>query len=230
MKKLIEKNETLVCIILIVSYLVINSLCRQKFGTTDYRSAIINFIYAAALLLLIVKSGRVRYYGLTGVDNAGRYLYFVPLVVISSVNLWNGFNCDNTLTEILWHVLTMCCVGFIEEVIFRGFLFKMMAKSNLKSAMLVSSLTFGIGHIINLLTGADFVPTLLQVCYAVALGYLFVVIFYKSKSLMPCIISHAVINSLSILDFENRTLYYVVVVFLIVAPLLYAAYINKAEK
>lgn len=91
----------------------------------------------------------------------------------------------------------MINVGFIEEVIFRGFLFKMMAKENVKRAMIVSALTFGIGHIVNLLNGAEFVSTIMQVCYAVCLGYLFVVIFYKSKFLIPCIVIHGVINSLA---------------------------------
>lgn len=91
----------------------------------------------------------------------------------------------------------MINVGFIEEVIFRGFLFKMMSKENVKRAMIVSALTFGIGHIVNLLNGAEFVSTIMQVCYAVCLGYLFVVIFYKSKFLIPCIVIHGVINSLA---------------------------------
>lgn len=91
----------------------------------------------------------------------------------------------------------MINVGFIEEVIFRGFLFKMMAKENVKRAMIVSALTFGIGHIVNLLNGAEFVSTIMQVCYVVCLGYLFVVIFYKSKFLIPCIVIHGVINSLA---------------------------------
>ena len=91
----------------------------------------------------------------------------------------------------------MINVGFIEEVIFRVFLFKMMAKENVKRAMIVSALTFGIGYIVNLLNGAEFVSTIIQVCYAVCLGYLLVVIFYKSKFLIPCIVIHGVINSLA---------------------------------
>ena len=154
------------------------------------------------------------------------YLYFLPLLLIVSVNLWDGIN---TVGEICFHVLTMLNVGFIEEVIFRGFLFRMMEKDNLKSAMAVSSLTFGIGHIVNLFSGADLIPTLLQVCYAVALGYLFVIIFYRSKSLIPCILTHAAINALSIFHEEGSASLYVGAVVWVVVPLLYVAYINKQE-
>lgn len=102
-----------------------------------------------------------------------------------------------------------------------------MEKNNVKSAIIVSSITFGIGHIVNLLNGADLVPTLLQICYAISLGYMFVIIFYKSKSLVPCIIAHFLINALSIFRMENEMLKYISAVFLIVVPAAYAIYIIK---
>lgn len=132
--------------------------------------------------------------------------------------------------EELFHVITMINVGFIEEIIFRGILFRMMEKDNLKRAMIVSAITFGIGHIVNLLNGADVIPTLLQICYATAIGFLFVIIFYKSKSLVPCIIAHSLTNSLSIFSGENEMLSYVASVFLIIVPLIYAVYISKVVK
>ena len=124
----------------------------------------------------------------------------------------------------------MINIGFIEEIIFRGFLFKMMAQDNIKSAIIVSSITFGIGHIVNLLNGADFVPTLLQIFSACSIGYLFVIIFDKSKSLIPCILTHILINSLSIFNSENEILLYISSAFLIIFPLGYAFYINKMIK
>lgn len=230
MKKIIEKHENLVCYLLIVVYVVVNSYCMQNFGLTDYRSAVINTIFSVVLLVLIISLKRVSYYGLTKVTNLKGYLYFIPLLLIVSVNLWNGVNINNTSSEIVFHILTMLNVGFIEEIIFRGFLFKMMAKDNVKSAIIVSSVTFGIGHIVNLLNGADFIPTLLQICYAIVLGYLFVIIFYKSKSLIPCIVAHCFINSSSIFNVENRLSLYIAPIFLAVIPLVYAIYINKTIK
>lgn len=230
MKKIFEKHETLFCMLLIVFYVMMNSYCMQKFGLEDYRSTIINTVFSVILIVLIIALRRVSYYGLTKVTNAKKYLYFVPLLLIGTVNLWNGISILNTPDEIIFHIATMLNVGFIEEIIFRGFLFKMMAKDNVKSAMIVSSMTFGIGHIVNLLNGAEVVPTLLQLCYAMAIGYLFVTIFYKSKSLVPCILAHALINSLSIFNGENNQLLYIGSAFLVVVSLTYAAYINKTIK
>lgn len=226
MEKLFNKHETLFCVLLIVIYVLLNSYCIQNFGVKDYRSVIINTIFSSLLITLIVLLKKVKYYGLRKVTDSKKYLYFIPLLLIGTVNLWNGISINNSKGEIICHILTMINVGFIEEIIFRGFLFKMMSKSNVKSAIIVSSITFGIGHIVNLLNGADLIPTLMQICYAISLGYLFVIIFYKSKSLIPCIITHSLINSLSIFNTINKTSY-VQVILLIIITLLYAVYINK---
>ena len=100
------------------------------------------------------------------------------------------------------YIISMCLVGFLEEVIFRGLLFKGMCKTNVKAAILVSSLTFGAGHIVNLLLGAPLLDTLLQLVYASAVGFCFTAIFYVGGSLWPCIISHALVNSTSVFAVE----------------------------
>ena len=230
MNKIFEKHETLFCILLIVIYIAVNSVCVQNFGETSPVGFVVNTILSACLLGLVLALKKSAYYGFRKVQNPKKYLYFIPLVLIVSVNLWNGFNINNTASEIVFHILTMINIGFIEELIFRGFLFRMMAKNNVKSAIIVSALTFGIGHIINLLNDAELIPTLFQICYAAAIGYLFVVIFHKSKSLVPCIIAHGVFNSLGIFNEGNKLSLYIVPVFLVVVSLGYAFYINKRVK
>ena len=230
MKKLFEKHESLFCILLIVAYVVENSYCLQNFGILDYRTTIVNTVFSVLLIILMIILKRTQYYGLTKVENPKKYLYFIPLIILISINLWNGINIKNTKEEIIFRILTMFNVGFIEEIIFRGFLFKMMEKDNVKSAIIVSAITFGIGHIVNLLNGAELIPTLIQICYAISLGYLFVIIFYKSKSLIPCIITHQLINSLSIFNIETKGALYVGALFFTIIPLVYAFYINKTIK
>ena len=87
----------------------------------------------------------------------------------------------------------MLCVGFSEEAIFTA-----IAKDNIKSAVIISSVTFGIGHIINLFNGSgmDLVSNLCQIVFAIAVGFLLVTIFDRGGSLLPCIIVHAAINTL----------------------------------
>lgn len=229
-KEYFEKHETAITILLIVIYILTNSFCMQNFGETDYRSVIVNSILSFAIILFIVKNKLGEYYGLTKFPKFKEFLYFIPLLILMSVNLWSGVYINNTQAEIILYILFMICVGFLEEIIFRGFLFKMMAKDNVNTAIIVSSLTFGIGHIINLFNGADLIPTLIQVCYAVAGGYLFVIIFQKGKSLWPCIIAHATINALSIFGIENEVSTYIAPIFLILISVSYAVYLTKILK
>lgn len=121
------------------------------------------------------------------------------LVLISTSNLWLGIRMNLTSVELGVHILLMLLVGFLEELIFRGFLFAALRQSNLKTAMIVSSLTFGAGHILNLFNGSgmSLEAVLLQIVFAVLVGFLFVMVYLRSGSLIPCILSHQAINILS---------------------------------
>lgn len=145
-----------------------------------------------------------------------------------------GLRLNLSAHETVLYVISMLCVGFLEEVIFRGFLFKALCKDNIKQAIIIFSVTFGFGHIVNLLNGRDILETLIQMCYAVAIGFLFTIIFYKGKSLLPCIIAHSVINSLSAFSNEGVTTiqkHLIGCIFLCVVSVGYALYIlKKAEK
>ena len=193
---------------------------------TSYSGVIVNTLLSIFLIGLIIYLDRVKYYGLVLVKDSKKFLYFIPLLLIISVNLWSGININNSLSEIICYIISMINIGFIEEIIFRGFLFKMMEKDDLKSAIIVSSITFGIGHIINLFTGGEFLSTLMQVFYCISIGYLFVLIFHKSGSLIPCIMCHSIFNALSIFHVDG-SLIYLSSIFLIIVPLVYSYYINK---
>ena len=225
-----KKYEMIFVILLIVFYIVINSFFLNNFGLTDYRSFIVNLLFSLMIIIFIIRNKLSEYYGLASFPSFKKYLYFVPFILIISVNIWNGINVNNTFLEIIFFMLSMVCVGFLEEIIFRGFLFKMMAKDNIKSAVIVSSLTFGIGHIVNLFHGALLVPTILQMISAIFIGYLFAVIFIKSNSLWPCVVTHALINAFSIFCVESTTFLYVSSIFLIVISILYSSYLNKYVK
>ena len=71
----------------------------------------------------------------------------------------------------------------------------------------------------------------MQICYAVAMGFLFVTIFNKSKSLIPCIITHIAVNSLSILGVDSVGIStYLIPVILIIISVSYTVFINKTIK
>ena len=209
MKKLYEKNELTFAIAWIVVYCVLQSLANplnKIIGIEYAASAAFCILQAVILFTFIRKNNLLKRYGL-GKSSipAWRFLYYVPLLLLASGNLWNGFAINYSPAETVCRVVCMLCVGFLEEVIFRGLLFEAIAKDNIKSAVIISSVTFGIGHIINLFNGSgmDIVNNLCQIVFAIAVGFLLVTIFYRGGSLLSCIIVHAAINTLS--TFANDT-------------------------
>ena len=202
MKKLYEKNKLNFAIVWIVVYCVLQSLANplnKAIGVAYAASTAFCVLQAAVLFSFIRKNNLQKRYGLCGAPvPASRFLYYVPLVILASGNLWNGVALNYSLAETALRVLCMLCVGFLEEVIFRGLLFKAIAKDNIKSAIVISSVTFGIGHIINLFNGSgmNLVNNLCQIVFAIAVGFLLVTIFYRGGSLLPCIFVHAAINTL----------------------------------
>ena len=108
--------------------------------------------------------------------------------------------------ETVLFIVSMCCVGFLEEVIFRGLLFRAMEKNDLKTAIIVSALTFGLGHIVNLFNGSgrDLRASIVQIIFAVMVGLVLVLIFYYGGSLISCILFHAANNALGAFSAEGN--------------------------
>jgi len=232
MKKLYEKNELTFSLVWIAAYVILFSLAdnlSDSLGFEKMITAPVGLFLALLLFVWIRRNGLSEKYGLCPFRGNWRdYLYFIPLLLIMTTNLWNGVQMNFSAGETALYILSMLCVGFIEEVIFRGFLFMALCKSNLKRAVLISSVTFGIGHIVNLLNGAELLPTLLQICYAIAIGFLFTIIFWKGKSLLPCIITHGIVNSLSTFSVRGSELLHLAsAAALCLIPVAYALWILK---
>lgn len=208
-KKLYEKSEIWFAVAWIITYCVLSSIgdnMSASVGVLKIITLPILIVLTVILYLFVKKNGLTEKYGLCKPQiSAVKMLFYIPLIVLMTVNLWNGFVINASPLETLLYVLSMLCIGFLEEMIFRGFLFNAMVKDGVKSAIIVSSVTFGIGHIVNLVngSGAELLPNILQVIYAVAIGFAFVMIYYKTKSLLPCIVTHGLFNAAS--AFADKT-------------------------
>ena len=214
MLKLYKKSEIAFALVWIALYVVIMNIALQFCGGFDNLSeksvqqvlipVICIVILAVAASFWIAKNKLSEKYGLCAYKgNKKTFLYFIPLIIMSCTNLKNGFTLSAPWAVSLLMAVNLAVGGYVEEIIFRGFLFKAIAKDNLKSAVIVSAVTFGVGHIVNLANTADVFGVLLQVCYAVVIGFLYTVIVLKGKSLIPCILSHVFVNGSSVFAAEN---------------------------
>lgn len=235
MNNLYRKNELTFALVWIALYVVLFSAAdslSETLGTAKLLTAPLCIAFVLLLWLWLGKNQLGEKYGLCRFSGTLRdYLYFLPLLLLVSVNLWNGVQLRYSAAETILYVVSMLCVGFIEEILFRGFLFQALLQDNARSAVLISSLTFGIGHIVNLLNGAEVFSTLLQICYASAIGFLFTILFYKGKSLIPCIAAHSLVNALSAFAVETpKEVGVLSALFLIAVSLGYALWIIRRPK
>ncbi len=216
MKKLYEKTELMFVILCIVIYVVSQSVANSLSSTIGiYKSAnaFFNVILTIFLLCFIWKNGLFKKYRFCKpIAPASRFIWYIPLAIFASRNLWMGVTLDNyaDIPSLLCDAFNMLLVGIVEEVLFRGLLFNAIAKDgSVKSAIVISSATFGLGHIINLIngSGAELVPNLCQVVYAVVVGFLFVTIYYRGGSIIPCIIAHSFIDVASVFGNWEKVFY-----------------------
>lgn len=210
MKKLYEKSKIGFAVAWIVLYCLSASVGDSLSLSVGIEKSVtlpVLAVLSLAVFLFIKRNGLLYEYGICRSEvKAAEMLFYLPLALLLTANLWYGITFNLSAGETVLYVLSMLCVGFLEEIIFRGFLYKAMLRDTPKFAVPVSAITFGMGHIINLVngSGAELLPNLLQVVYAVAAGFMFVMIYRRSKSLIVCIAAHGIFNSLS--AFANETM------------------------
>ena len=214
MKKLYQKSELSFSLVWIGLYVVVMNIALRFCGGFDDLGSktvpqllvpvLCIMALAAASTVWVLRSGLSLKYGLCSFKgSAKQFLFFIPLVILSCVNLKNGLGLSAPAAVTVLMAIQLAAAGYVEEIIFRGFLFRAMEKDNLRSAIIVSAVTFGAGHIVNLVNTADTLQVLLQVCYAIMIGFMYTIIVYKGGSLWPCIASHMFVNGSSVFALQQ---------------------------
>ncbi|MBQ9948395.1 MAG: CPBP family intramembrane metalloprotease [Oscillospiraceae bacterium] len=236
MRKFYEKSEIWFAVTWIIIYVVGVSVAdsiSESIGMPSLITLIFSVAMATVLIVFMKKNGFMEQYGLCKFSGSYKaFLFFVPLAAICSINFWNGIAFEPSVGQCVIIGAAKGIGGIMEELIFRGLLFVAMCRTNVKSAIIVSSVTFGVGHIVNLLNGAPVFDTVCQIIYAVAIGFCFTVVFKTGKSLIPCIIAHFVVNASSALNvaFADMQMYIIVTIFLTVVSAGYAIYLAVRYK
>ena len=126
MKKLFQKDEVWFAVFWIILYVIgfANAdAISESMGIPKLLTVPFGLLLSVILYRFIRKNGLQEYFGLCPVQGSyDRFGYFLPLILISSVNFWNGITLNCGIGEAVLYIVSMCLVGFLEEVIFRGFL------------------------------------------------------------------------------------------------------------
>ena len=229
MRKFYETKPVLFAILWIVVYVVLIAPLRGRFGDGSLQMLLGLVAISAALLAVIRLLGIQKELGVTRwLQNGRALLWLLPMWVFSTGNLWGGVSLRYDAITSVMAVLSFLLVGVAEEIIFRGFLFNGMRKTGrLTVAIVVSAITFGMGHIVNLLTGHATAETLVQMIFAVAWGFLFTFAYLKSGSLLPCIVIHGLIDAFSVFSRDSQIADWSYIVATVAAALVYCLYLSK---
>ena len=142
LKKLYDKSKIWFALAWIIAYCVLMSAgdaLSASVGIEKSVSLAIGILLSAKLFLFLKKNGLLRDHGLRAPKASARsMLYYIPILVMLTANLWYGVTLNYGALETVLYILAMLCVGFLEEVIFRGLLFEAMRKDSVKAAIIVS--------------------------------------------------------------------------------------------
>lgn len=231
MIKLYKKNELTFAIVCIAVYVLLTGNLRSLGDDSPFM--MLGLMTLAAILFFFVKKNDLlKTYGLdTWPGNAKQMLYFIPLWIVSTGNLWGGIKARYEGMGLCCAIISFALVGFIEEMIFRGFLFRALLKDGNKTkAIIISAVSFGIGHIVNLLIGQGGLDTVVQILFAIAIGFIYTFVYYRCDSLIPVIISHSIIDVFSVFALDNPTAHKIYIAATLFIAITYCFYLSRLKK
>ena len=147
---------------------------------------------AALLIFMEIKGKKPAEMGIVKPKAEGlkKVYYVIPMMIIALMGLIGGLSPEADVSYVLSTLFLSIAVGFSEELYFRSVVLDIWQFKGVKTAVIVSSVVFGICHLTNVLGGAGIAATLLQIAFAFLYGIAQALIFTKAKSLVPCIFVH----------------------------------------
>ena len=229
MRKFYETKPVLFAVLWIVIYVVLMAPLRGSYGDGSLQMLLGLVAISAVMLSVIRLLGIEKELGMTRwLQNGKKLLWLLPMWVLSTGNLWGGVGVRYDAVTTVMAVLSFLLVGVAEEIVFRGFLFNGMRRTgSLTVAVVVSAITFGMGHIVNLLTGHATMETLVQVLFAIAWGFLFTFAYLKSGSLLPCIAIHGLIDVFSVFARDNEIAHWAYIAATVAVAVIFCLYLSK---
>lgn len=234
MNKLMEKKPVLHAILWIIIYIVLvnigDALSEQFNADHHMATGVLVLVLSAVLVLYLKKSNRLEAQGFrrmtkTNVRNA---LFYCPLILLAVIQLSAGIDRTISLSQFGIICLLMVGTGFVEELIFRGLLFQgIKEKSGVNKAVIISGVTFGMGHIVNLLRGYGYAESVGQIIVAIAVGIVLALLVGVTKNIVPGILFHIIFNISGAVSNLGTGLQTILLIVILVISVLYAIYLFK---
>ncbi len=189
--------HALLWIAIYVALVNVGGALGSSLGGPDVATGILLAGLAVVLVLYLRQAGLADLSGLRPprANTMRAVLYLSPLFGISLFQYAKGLAPELDAGAVLSALLLVVGVGFVEELLFRGLLFQaILTKSALNRAILITGITFGIGHVVNLARGYTMSDQLIQVVAAVVIGVALAYVVAITGSIIPGAIFHALFN------------------------------------
>ncbi|MEK4478222.1 CPBP family intramembrane glutamic endopeptidase [Paenibacillus sp. FSL R5-0876] len=138
--------------------------------------------------------------------SSGNWIYYAPLVVVLITISFKGFR-EISASEVLFFIFFTLLVAFVEESIYRGLIFKTLLPKGAKTAVITSSILFSITHLLNALSSTDITQILLQLVYALLIGFALALLMLKNNNILPLISFHFIHNLIQFVGNDNTSEY-----------------------
>lgn len=146
----------------------------------------------AAVVFSLCKYKAISVLGMNKIRKGSlkELLYLIPMIIVALLGLIAGIDFSQGAEFLFASLFLTIGVGFSEEIYFRGIICTIWKAQGNKIAVIVSSVLFGICHLMNVLGGANVGATILQIFFAFFYGIIFAIIFVNTNSLLPCVGLH----------------------------------------
>ncbi len=123
---------------------------------------------------------------------------FLAVIVVDIINNWQG-QLPPVVPQVLGLTLMATLFGaFSEEVFYRGLMLQVLMRKGVWLAAVVTSLLFGLSHLLNAAAGMSAEVVLWQLVYATAYGFAYAAFAIRTGTVWPIILTHF-LNNFSIL-------------------------------
>lgn len=152
----------------------------------------VNIVFSIIATIYLKK--RYLSFGAIGIKkpvNIRKTIYFIPFILIASVPVIFGGKFSVTSYEAINYFVLTLSVGYFEEILGRGVLYRIVESVKGKwCAVVVSSFIFGVAHLANALGGKNIIDIVLQIGFAFIIGVLLAELMIITKSIIPGMLYH----------------------------------------
>ena len=174
-------------------------------SVTELYSSLSRFFGGMVALIFILEFSFGKILRPLGNKRASALIFIIPALAVAINNFpWVSLamgDCSfgGSVGDILFFAFSCFCVGFFEELAFRGCALMLLLKSRtatkLKIFMAIfwSSVVFGAVHLVNIFTASPG-AVILQIGYSALIGALCCTVLLETGNIWLCVFTHALYN------------------------------------